>query len=184
MRRVVGYHDLRMDGLTDLLLRARNASVFDIGCNRGLVGFEFANNGASLIHGCDNYADGIATARQLFCDLRNVKSKFEIVDLTEGSGALQRAFGEDYDERYDIVVMLATYHKLKRIMSGDALNKLMRHFAKRTGTFFGWRGPDKVDESREEVLLLDDILDDVGLKRIHYSEISQSIGPSAIWRRV
>ena len=70
-----GYHDIRLDGLTDLLLRARDASVLDLGCNRGLVGFEFANNGAQLVHGIDIYKEGIWTARQLFADLRNCELK-------------------------------------------------------------------------------------------------------------
>lgn len=178
MRRVAGYHDMRLDGISDLVNRARFASILDIGCNRGLVGFEFANNGAGIVHGCDNYQPGIQTARELFCDLRSVKARFEVVDLTDGPDALQAAFGIDYLERYDIVLMLATYHKLKRIMSVDALNKLMRHFGKRTGKYFGWRG------YAEEIPLLDAVLDDVGLKRIHTSEISESLGPAAIWARV
>lgn len=61
MRRVAGYHDIRLDGMLDLVIRARGASVMDVGCNRGLVGFEMANNGATLVHGCDNFAEGIDT---------------------------------------------------------------------------------------------------------------------------
>jgi SAM-dependent methyltransferase len=177
-RRVVGHHDIRMDGISDLVLRAPGASVIDIGCNRGLVGFEFANNGAAVVHGCDNYEEGIATARQVFCDLRNVRSRFEVVDLTLGPDAMQAAFGESYLGQYDIVLMLATYHKLKRIMERDALNKLMLHFAKRTGTYFGWRG--RVEEMAE----LDQVFGS-RLKRIHTSEISVSMeSAAAIWRRV
>jgi hypothetical protein len=36
-RRVIGLHSLRWDGLADLILRARGASVFDVGCNRGHI---------------------------------------------------------------------------------------------------------------------------------------------------
>ena len=42
-RRVAGWHDIRMDGMTDLVCRAKGASVLDIGCNRGLVSFEFGS---------------------------------------------------------------------------------------------------------------------------------------------
>lgn len=177
MRRVVGWHDIRMDGITDLVLRAKGASVLDIGCNRGLVGFEFANNGAVLVHGCDNYADGIATARGVFCDLRNVKSRFEVVDLAGGPDALLAAFGEDYPAQYDIVLMLATYHKLKRIMSPGALKELMLHFAERTGTYFGWRG--RIEEMAEI-----DAIFGITLTRIHTSHISNDMEPAAaIWMR-
>ncbi len=176
-RRVVGHHDIRLDGITDLVLRARGSSVLDIGCNRGLVAFEFANNGAALVHGCDNYPDGIETARGLFCDLRNVASRFEIVDLTHGSEAMFAAFGVNYPERYDIILMLATYHKLKRIMDVWQLNKLMLHFAKRAGSYFGWRG------STEELWEIDAIFGG-RLTRIHTSMISQGMEPvAAIWRR-
>lgn len=177
MRRVKGYHDLRLDGIGDLVLRARGASVLDIGCNRGLVGFEFANNGAELVHGVDNYEQGIAFARELFCDLRNVKSRFETVDLTQGPDAVRTAFGADYPERYDIVMMLATYHKLTRVMPEDALNKLVAHFGKRTGKYFGWRG------YKEELPALDTILGGVGLNRVHTSELAECLEPAAIWSR-
>ena len=62
-RRVAGYHDIRLDGILDLTIRAKGASVLDVGCNRGLVAFEMANNGARVVHGCDNYAPGVETAR-------------------------------------------------------------------------------------------------------------------------
>jgi SAM-dependent methyltransferase len=181
MRRVAGHHDLRLDGIGDLVIRARGAAVMDIGCNRGLVGFEMANNGAALVHGCDSYAEGIATARQLFADLRNVESRFEVTDLTKGVRALE-PFGKT---QYDITLMLATYHKLKREMSADALTGLMKHFGERTSRWFGWRGTsEKANENEGEMLQLDRDLRDVGLKRIHTSYISLTLGVAAIWSRV
>ena len=144
-RRVAGYHDVRLDGMLDLVIRARGASVMDIGCNRGLVGFEMANNGARLVHGCDNYAEGIETARQLFADLRSVESRFEVVDLSIGGPAL-KVFG---DVRWDIVLMLATYHKLKRVMEPRNLEFLMSTLGDRTNKWFGWRATsDKPAENQ------------------------------------
>jgi hypothetical protein len=176
MRRVQGHHDLRLDGIGDLLHRARGASVLDIGCNRGLAGFEFAYNGAERVMGMDNYEDGITTCRHLFCDLRSVKHRFEVVDLTGGEPAIRKAFGKDADLSHDIVLMLATYHKLKRIMSKGELDSLMRYFGKVTKKYFGWRGYE------EEISVLDDVLGGVGLTRIHTSMISD-IQPAAIWMR-
>jgi SAM-dependent methyltransferase len=177
MRRVQGHHDLRLDGIGDLLHRARGASVFDIGCNRGLAGFEFAYNGATRVMGCDIYEDGIVCARHLFCDLRAVKNRFEVVDLTGGEKALRKAFGRDADLSHDITLMLATYHKLKRI-DGAAkwLPDLMAHFGEKTTKYFGWRGYE------EELPELDRTLGRVGLRRIHTSMISD-IQPAAIWAR-
>lgn len=181
MRRVAGYHDIRMDGLTDLVLRARGASVMDVGCNRGLVGFEFANNGATVVHGCDNYAEGIATARQLFADLRAVDAQFECVDLTRGVAALKPFGSRDYD----ITLMLATFHKLKRLMPEAALGTLVSHFMCRTVKWFAWRGTsDKPSENEIELKLLDRWAGAVSFRRVHTSYLSKTLGVAAIWERL
>lgn len=176
MRRVQGYHDLRLDGIGDLLHRARGATVFDIGCNRGLAGFEFAYNGARRVMGCDIYEDGITCCRHLFADLRAVPHRFEVVDLTGGERAIRHAFGKDADQRHDIVLMLATYHKLRRIMNKNALEDLMKYFGDHTSKYFGWRGYE------DEISELDKVLAKSAMVRIHTSMISD-IQPAAIWMR-
>lgn len=179
-RRVAGEHDIRLDGIQDIYTRAPGASVFDIGCNRGLVSLDMKKNGAKLLHGCDNYIEGINVARHIFADLRDVKSLFEVVDLTGGPAAL-KPFG---DQRYDIVLCLATYHKLKRIMSPDKLTELFVHFGRRTVRYFAWRGTsDKAGENQEEMDALDRDLGTAGLQRIHTSYISRQLHVAAIWER-
>jgi predicted RNA methylase len=176
-KRVAGFHDVRLDGMTDLLLRAQGASVLDIGCNRGMVGFEFANNGAELVHGIDNYEAGVATAREVFADMLNVRSRFEVADLTKGPQALADAFGSDY-RHYDIVLFLAVDHKLQRLMEQSAINKLVEEFGKRSRRYFAYRG--------RTADIYESVLKQVGLKRIHYSEIAaEAFGaPAVIWERV
>lgn len=179
-RRVAGYHDIRMDGMTDLVMRAKGCSVLDIGCNRGLVAFEFANNGAEIVHGCDLYSEGIEVARHLFADFRHVKSRFEVVDLSRGPDVM-KVFERD---NYDIVVMLATYHKIRRVMSKEALSALMVHFGRSTKHYFAWRATsDKPQENEQELEALDADLGSTGLQRIHTSYISKSLGVAAIWER-
>lgn len=176
MRRVQGAHDLRLDGVGDVLHRARGATVFDVGCNRGLAGFEFAYNGASRVMGCDIYEDGIIAARHIFADLRSIPHRFEVVDLTGGEAALKKAFGRDADIKHDVTLLLATYHKLKRIMPPNDLTNLIKWLGIHTDKYFVWRGYE------EEIKELDRDLHAVGLKRIHTSFISD-IQPAAIWRR-
>lgn len=179
-RRVAGYHDIRMDGMSDLLIRAKGMAVFDIGCNRGMVGFEFACNGAAVVHGCDLYEKGIETAREVFADLRSVESRFEVVDLTKGPGALSAFVGQTYD----VTLCLATYHKLKRVMKPDDISALMQHFGKTTKQYFAWRATsDKPGENDGEIASLDQDLAKVGLVRIHTSYISTELGVAAIWAR-
>jgi 2-polyprenyl-3-methyl-5-hydroxy-6-metoxy-1,4-benzoquinol methylase len=179
-RRVAGNHDFRLDGISDLLLRCRGHSVFDIGCNRGMVGFEFANNGATTVHGCDNYELGINVAREVFADIRSVQSQFEVVDLSKGPEAL-KVFGPRF---YDFTLCLATYHKLKRVMKPEDLTELVKHFGKQTKAYFAWRATsDKPKENDEEIVALDRDLGSVGMVRIHTSYISDELGVAAIWRR-
>lgn len=179
-RRVAGEHNFRLDGMADLLTRAKGASVFDIGCNRGAVGYDFALNGATLVHGCDIYEQGIVAAREWFADLRSVESQFEVADLTRGPSALKRFGGRPYD----IVLCLATYHKLKRVMDAEALTELTQYFGRLTKGYFGWRATsDKPDENDAEIAALDHDLGEAGLVRIHTSYISADLGVAAIWAR-
>lgn len=181
MRRVAGYHDIRLDGMVDLLSRAKDARVLDLGCNRGRVSDDFYRNGAALVHGCDIDEQCILTCRNVFADLRAVQSKFEVVDLTGGPRAFHAAFG---DQHYDVTVMLATYHKLKRVMKEQDLTQLMKDLGKRTEKYFAWRATsDKPDENEQERQALDRDLGPEGLRRIHTSYISQQLGMCAIWAR-
>lgn len=174
-RRVAGWHDIRLDGLTDLLLRAPGASVLDIGCNRGLVGFEFFANGAKRVHGVDIDGPCIDVARGLFADLRNCESRFEVRDLTQPD-ALNWC-----DAQYTIVVMLATYHKLKRQMKPGDLSALVGRLGRKTNRFFAWRGTSHDHAANDEEMRALDR--DLGLKRIHTSHISKELGVAAIWER-
>jgi SAM-dependent methyltransferase len=179
-RRVAGFNNIRLDGMTDLVLRAKGKSVFDIGCNRGMVGYQFAEQGAAVVHGCDNYEVGIQTAREVFADLRFVESRFEVVDLVAGSKPLN-VFNSS---GYDIVLCLATYHKLKRLLPANELTALMQFFGRWTRKYFGWRGTsDKPDENEQEIVALDRDFRAVGLRRIHTSYLSSDLGVAAIWAR-
>ncbi len=174
-RRVAGYHDIRLDGLTDIVTRAPGQKVLDLGCNRGLVGFEMANNGAVAVHGCDIDEECIQTARNVFADLRAVQGRFEVVDLTK-----EIPFP---NERYDIVLCIATYHKIKRVMKPGNLSALMVNLGKRTDKFFVWRGNGDNGEAASEMAALDRDMRDCGLKRVHTSELSLTLGLAAIWAR-
>jgi|SRR5665213_388995 len=171
-RKIAGYHNDRLDGISDILLRAKGASVLDVGCYRGMVSLEFAYNGASLIHGCDRFAAGIETARQIFADIP-VQSQFEIVELTGGYKAIEAAFGSSRLSDYDIVLFLGVHQNLKDKMKTEALNELTFDLAKRAKRYFVHRStePD----------LLDPILKRAGLHMVQQSTLSNIVGPSAIW---
>ena len=175
MRRVAGDHDLRLDGISDLLSRARGATHFDFGCDNGDVCHEFARNGARRVMGCDIDHDSVVTARRQHANYRCVAHRFEVVDLAGGYAAMKQAFGKDADLKHDIVTMLATYHKIKRKMDAAALAELMGWIGGRTVKYFAWRGYE------EEIPIIDKQI--AGLTRIHTSLISD-LGPCAIWARI
>ena len=166
-RRIISFSGFRLDGLADILARAKGTTVFDIGCNRGAVCHDFVLAGASVVHGCDNYVKGMEVANEWFADIRSVNARFEVVDLTGGGAAVEKAFGQHLLASYDIVVMLAVYHKLWRVMGKDALRTLVEWFADRCGKYFVWRG------SREEKTELDGILVPKGFRLVHYSELCE-----------
>jgi 2-polyprenyl-3-methyl-5-hydroxy-6-metoxy-1,4-benzoquinol methylase len=173
-RRVAGDHDIRMDGMSDLLARARGASVLDIGCNKGAVGYEFAQHGATLIHGCDIWERGIDIAREWFADNRSVEFRFEVIDLTAAPDPLD-VF--ERTEPYDFVLLLNVTHKLQRSMLKKDFKALLRLFASRTKRYLAWRGYE------DQLLVMDEACaDGGGLKRVHTSYLSDlGPGPSVVW---
>ena len=104
-------------------------------------------------------------ANETFADIRSVEARFEVVDLTKGPGAVKAAFGDKYRTEYDFMVMLAVYHKLRRIMKMEDLLYLVDHFAHHCGRYFVWRGSAGEKDEFEPVLLKR------GFKLVHYSTI-------------
>jgi 2-polyprenyl-3-methyl-5-hydroxy-6-metoxy-1,4-benzoquinol methylase len=174
VRRVHGIHEIRFDGLSDLLLRAHGCSVFDVGCNRGHVAWDFAVNGARLVHGCDIHGPSIQCARLWFSEHPHVESKFEVVNLEGGPDAVFRAFG---DTDYDIVLFIGVQHKLKREMKADDLINLIKYLGRRARTYFGWNG------YAEDLRQMDVALHGANLDRVHTSELALPGRPAAIWKR-
>ena len=176
-RTIYGCHGDRLAGLRDLFQYARGLSVLDIAMNHGLVSLELARRGVSLVHGCDYHEPGVLAARAIFDEFK-IPSRFEAVDLTGGPEALQAAFGADYLPRYDIVLFLGIYHKLKEQASDAEIEPLVRHLATRAARYFVVRAASSA--------LLDELapmLRDAGLRKVHFSALSLVVGPMEIWQR-
>jgi 2-polyprenyl-3-methyl-5-hydroxy-6-metoxy-1,4-benzoquinol methylase len=171
---VRGAHQDRLSGMSDLLRCAQGASVLDIGANHGLISFEFARHGASVVHGCDIHKKGVDTAREIFAEVQT-PSRFEVVDLTAGPAVLETAFAPDYRSRYDIILFLGVYHLLKQQTSNRVVEELVHHLVDRTQRFFVTR-----TRMRDE---LRTILADTGLQNVHFSALSYVVSPLEIWAR-
>jgi hypothetical protein len=77
--------------------------------------------------------------------------------------------------------MIATYHKIKRVMPAENLSALVKNLASRTDKFFVWRGNGEMPEAETEMAALDRDLK--GFKRVHTSELSLTLGLAAIWAK-
>lgn len=178
MRRVAGSHDNRLEGVGDLCCigRAFGKTVFDVACNRGMVGFEFARNGAALVHGCDMDPECISVAKQVHADMRAHESWFETVDLLGGPSAIKAAFDKRYLNQYDFFLAFGIWHKLERVMTPEDLETLFVHFAKKAKEFFIWRGGKELEVIKGYCEKAG------GLKLVQWSELSE-IGPIAVWQR-
>lgn len=176
-RRAIGWHGYRLDGIADVLLRMQDASVLDIAANRGMISYELALNGATVCHGVDEYEKGMMVANEVFADLRTVDAKFAVCDLRGGIAAIAAALGDDFRDQYDVVVYMATHHKLQRIMQVTDLLALVRGLGLRCGGYFLWRG------SVQEYEQIDPVLKETGLRMVQWSELTPDDAPSALWRR-
>jgi hypothetical protein len=176
-RTVYGFHGDRLAGLRDLLQYAGGMSVLDVAMNHGLVSLELARRGVSLVHGCDYHEPAVLAARGIFAEFR-MPSRFELVDLTGGPEALQAAFGADYLPRYDIVLFLGIYHKLKEQTSGAVIERLVRHLAMQASRYFVVRAASSAMLDK-----LAPMLRDAGMRKVHFSALSLVVGPMEIWQR-
>ena len=100
-----------------------------------------------------------------------------------------KPFGRD---SYDIILLLGTYHKIKRPptpplqemgmrgMNEFELSELMRYLAAHTLNYFAMLG--NPTDGMNEFATVDRDMATQGLRRIHTSQISK-LGPTAIWRR-
>lgn len=188
-RRAINFSAFRLDGLCDICPRLPGASVFDVGCNYGDVSDDCVFYGARVVHGCDIFKEGVFVANARLAGNRSVEARFEVVDLTGGPGAIKAAFGGSYRKEYDFMIMLAVYHKLRRVMTLEALLYLVDHLAHHTGKFFVWRGSEDERTEFEPVLLKRNF------RLVHYSTISEAREsyskpdakivpqPAAIWSR-
>ena len=161
----------RLDGLSDLLLYADSAAVLDLGCHRGLVSYQFARHGATLVHGCDKDEGNIVVARRLFEDVASCEKQFEVIDLSHGIGSLA-PFGA---QQYDIILMMGLYHKLQRQMTADALAEFIRALSDRTRLFFAWVGDQPAEEAIGQSLKM---------KLVHHSKLTgHPTATTAVWQR-
>jgi hypothetical protein len=164
----------RLAGLEALSEICPGRSVLDIGCHRGLISYEAAKSGATLVHGIDLYPQGIAAAREIFKDA-GIPNQFIEFDLSLGRDAVVEALGDVLLPRYDIVLMLAVLQHLRRQMDSGELDDLFDFFVDRAGTYLVLRMPN--------IEAVHPRLAKSGFRRTYFNEIDKKLAPVAIYQR-
>lgn len=127
----------RLRGLDYVLARCAGCSVLDIGCNEGLIAYEFARNGIRIVHGFERDGHRVNFATRLFRDVP-VESRFIRANLAKPG--FEGQYGSLLREQYDIVLFLGVYHHLRRQMPTEDLRELVTFLVDRAGEWFVDRG--------------------------------------------
>ena len=103
----------RLRGLEFILAKCSGCDVLDIGSNEGLVSYEFARNGARLIHGLESDEQMAGFSERLFRDVP-IEGRFIVANLAISGNEFEARYGQLLQRQYDVVLFLGVYHHLKR----------------------------------------------------------------------
>ena len=165
----------RPAGLRPLFERASGKSILDIGTFNGLIPYEFSKHDPSVIHGIDFYEEGICAARTIF-QSSNVDFDFFIYDLSVGRDRFRNEFEGKLLKSYDIVLLLAIYHKLVRQMPQEDVHELMDYFIGLSGQFIAARTPDMVP--------LDKLIRRQGFELVYLDGFNKNLAPLHVYEKV
>lgn len=136
----------RLVGLERLLDESPGATVLDLGAAEGIIGREFANHGAELVHGFELSAERVATADELLRDSLVPDHVMRQADLGDWD-SFETANRDVLREAYDIVLFLGLYHHLPP----EARRQSLRRALARSRRWFALRTPTDVSLSDELV---------------------------------
>lgn len=113
----------QLRGLGRLVAMARGKRIVDFGCAEGLIDKELLDNGAAYVRGYEVIAEHLDVANRVCADYAGSPERFEFCHQNLNDFAALSGGGQ----RWDIAVMLAILHKLKR--PDDFLDTVVREFA-------------------------------------------------------
>lgn len=164
----------RLTGLEYVLEKCRGKTVLDVGSCDGLVGYEFARNGARLVHGIDVDRAGINFSRRLFRYVP-VASLFARVDVSRSENLPIGDKAKGFLCKYDIVLFLGMYHHLRRQADKKDLERIVTRLLQAAETYFVVR-TDLMPE-------VDDIVTGNGFGLVHGVDGGREIGKLNVYKR-
>jgi len=136
----------RLTGLEGLLGESPGATVLDLGAAEGIIGREFANHGAELVHGFELSADRASMADEVLRDSLVPEHVVRQADLADWD-AFETANGDVLRDSYDIVLFLGLYHHLPE----NGRRRSLQRALARSRRWFALRTPAEVSASDELV---------------------------------
>lgn len=142
-RRVVGEKNFTSDtfsrfvGLEELLDNAQGKSVLDLGCNESLISYEFARNGARLIHGLEKDFSRVVFGKRLFRDVA-IEHRVETSDFSHPPARLDQEHAWLLP-KYDMVLFLGVYHHLTLVLDEAGLRAFLDWTLAHTSDWYGLR---------------------------------------------
>jgi len=159
----------RFRGLQPLFDRAQGSTVLDVGSSDGLISYEFARRGSTLIHGLELDPFSVQFSKYLFREIP-IDHLFLETDLALGvrSTSLPSQTSGNLCEKYDIVLFLGVYHHLLNQVSKEEAGEIVRHFANLARGFFAVR--------TNTMSPVDDIVRNMGFELCSTSPAHSNVG--------
>ncbi|HAV77201.1 MAG TPA: hypothetical protein DCX53_07595 [Anaerolineae bacterium] len=165
----------RIDGLEFLLNNCKGASILDVGCAEGLISYEFAKNGAKLIHGFEIDRRRVEFAKLLFQEVP-IEHNFVAANIAVDFNKFQKQHSHFLLDKYDIVLYLGVYHHLIKQNSVEVVQGFISAMLSRTINYFAVR-TNKLLEF--EYLILSN-----GFELVFEKPAAATVGQLKIYKRI
>lgn len=165
----------RLEGLEPLLQDCKGASVLDIGCAEGLISYEFAKNGAAVIHGFEIDPRRVDFVKLLFQEVP-IQSEFRTANLAVDFETFKKQFLDLLLGKYDIILYLGVYHHLVKQTSRENVHRFIEELLERTNKYFAVR-TNMIDEFETIIL-------SKGFKVFSEKDKTDTVGQLRIYKRL
>ena len=141
---------IRMQGLSDLPVEFAGATVLDVGCNMGIIGYEICKRKPAFFHGVEAMLIHSFVAKMVFQGVE-AENRIDRFDITKENMRRKKLL-----ETYDIILYLAVHqHLRKQVGAVEACKVAIDLFSRCRGSLV-FRGPhlDEISEIGESCGLL------------------------------
>lgn len=114
----------------------KDATVLDVGCNMGIVGYEVCKQGPAFYHGVEKLYLHSFVAEAIFLGV-DTESRIDRFNV-----ASSRKRSEKLKQKYDIVLYLAVHQHIRRIHGNRKALELAEDLFERCALDLVFRGPD------------------------------------------